>query len=641
MNAIAKFLTLFMAAAVSAPLARGVPAWPGLIPVTQPDGSVVNLRLTGDEHGAFMTDASATEIMRRDSDGFWRAVGKVESQPVAPQRMAALDPQGRTTYPTTAENVHSLIVLLEFSDESFALDNIVDEISRKCNEEGYNGYDARGSLRDYWRDVSGGKFAPAFDIAGPVKLPESSEWYALYDRAGDRRWSGALRFALEKLHEEGLDSSKYDYDGDGIIDTVYFIYCGHGSHDTGDMTRIWPHQGNYQNEIFGDLVLDGKTFEGYACSNELIADHRIPQGASAPYLDGIGTIAHEYAHVLGLPDFYDISPLGNAVTPGQWSLMCQGCYNANSTCPVGLSAFEKWCLNWLETTEAHEGTSYTLGAGAKGGGALRISTSDPQEYFILESRDHTGWDAENPGEGLLIWHIDYDAEAWATSQVNYGPLSRVLIHYPSGVNGPGATWPSDDGRFFIYPAGLYPLEPRNRNAAHDAFVTSIAYDPETGTTSFDYRTVTTPPAETVGMLPPVNGGADSRKVTLSWEESPGAEGYALTVYRESAKGRVIVGGCDDRIVRGCSYELSNLSSTAWNGELHASVKVIRGIPAEVSGEEIVFVPSQAESSLISTSENYADAAEYYTLQGVRVASPVAGHLYIVRRGTRVSKAVCM
>ena len=40
--------------------------------------------------------------------------------------------------------------------------------------------------------------------------------------------------------------------------------------------------------------------------------------------------------------------------------------------------------------------------------------------------------------------------------------------------------------------------------------------------------------------------------------------------------------------------------------------------------------------LINAADAAADA-EYYTLQGVRVAAPAAGNVYVVRRGAEVSK----
>ena len=54
-------------------------------------------------------------------------------------------------------------------------------------------------------------------------------------------------------------------------------------------------------------------------------------------LDGIGTICHEFSHVLGLPDEYDTdyaSSGGQVVHPSSWSIMASGSYRNKSRTPV-------------------------------------------------------------------------------------------------------------------------------------------------------------------------------------------------------------------------------------------------------------------------------------------------------------------
>ena len=52
-----------------------VPAYPGKIRVTQPDGSVITVRLHGDEWFHYITDESG-QVVARDADGFYRPASK-------------------------------------------------------------------------------------------------------------------------------------------------------------------------------------------------------------------------------------------------------------------------------------------------------------------------------------------------------------------------------------------------------------------------------------------------------------------------------------------------------------------------------------------------------------------------------------
>jgi hypothetical protein len=142
---------------------------------------------------------------------------------------------------------------------------------------------------------------------------------------------------------------------------------------------------------------------------------------SKTVIDGIGTICHEFSHCLGFPDLYDTTYTGFGM--GDWDLMDQGSYNGGNNCgmvPAGYSAYERWCAGWLEPIELTEDTEVTaMKALSEGGDAYVIyNEAHPDEYFLLENRQKTGWDAELPGKGLLVIHADYDEEIWSWNIVN-------------------------------------------------------------------------------------------------------------------------------------------------------------------------------------------------------------------------------
>ena len=56
-----------------------------------------------------------------------------------------------------------------------------------------------------------------------------------------------------------------------------------------------------------------------------------------------------------------------------------------------------------------------------------------------------------------------------------------------------------------------------------------------------------------------------------------------------------------------------------------------------TGYEVIMTVTEAEGVSDVQILDADAAAEYYTLQGVRVASPQSGHVYVVRRGNEASK----
>ena len=71
------------------------------------------------------------------------------------------------------------------------------------------------------------------------------------------------------------------------------------------------------------------------------------------YLDGIGTICHEFSHVLGLADHYDTDyeENGESNHPGVWDIMSGGSYLNYGLTPSGYNAFERYLLGFTTPAE--------------------------------------------------------------------------------------------------------------------------------------------------------------------------------------------------------------------------------------------------------------------------------------------------
>ena len=314
--------------------------------------------------------------------------------------------------PGVAPPLHrGLIILVEFPNQRFREENDLLLFSRIANEQGFSERGFKGSVSDYFHDQSNGLLQLTFDVVGPVLVSNDYEYYGKnvppddYDAHPDEM----VVEACQQVDEE-VNFADYDWDGDGYVEQVVVIYAGQGEANGGGKTAIWPHEWELTESDYGKyLQLDKVRISTYACSSELSSPTRI---------DGIGTICHEFSHCLGLPDMYDEDQRNYGM--GYWDIMDNGCYNSNGFQPAGFTAYEKMYCGWLEPTVLSRDTLISGVEPLSEGGEAFIIYNDahPDEFFMLENRQMTSWDKSLPGSGLLVYHVDYNADAWFWNVVN-------------------------------------------------------------------------------------------------------------------------------------------------------------------------------------------------------------------------------
>ena len=435
--------------------ARSIP-----VTVTQPDGSVVTVKLVGDEFGHYRVTSDGIPVLRCE-DGFYRYAEFSSAGEVVAGRVIARDAALRTaseksyleqlaaqqvsqkffarrslqkqqkqksitrrvTQATAGDDVHGLVLLVEFSDEKFGPVGTKEAFDEMMNKEGYDYMGAIGSARDYFIAQSGGKFQPTFDVVGPITLDNPMAYYGGNDRSGNDQHPEEMVIDACKKAESMADFTIYDRDNDGFVDLVYVIYAGYGESSDIDGSledAIWPHAWYVYQGAGRRVQVDGKDIDAYACSSELL-------GNSGTYRDGIGTFCHEYSHTLGLPDFYDTSGYSSNYGMSTWSLMDYGCYNgpdmdgdgySDGSVPVGYTAYEREFCGWLTIEELTDPATITLENLADSKKAYKIVSSDENQYFTLENRQQTGWDQYMAASGLMILKVDYDPTAWYNNTVN-------------------------------------------------------------------------------------------------------------------------------------------------------------------------------------------------------------------------------
>lgn len=400
------------------PAKRGV--WCSLSLV---DGTEVKAQLVGDEFLHYYVSEDGTKYVQDESTGLYcKMTDEVTAQRRAAVRRAqAQGRQKRMLRKAQASNVFQgtkkgLIILVQFTDSKFKSGHDLALYERIANDENYSGNNFRGSIKDYFKAQSHGLFELDFDVAGICQLQHPYAYYGKNSNDNDVRAGQMVAEACLWAHEHGTDFSKYDWDGDGEVDQVFVLYAGHGeaSYDK-DPDTIWPHMHYLSASDYGkSLSLDGVTVDTYACSSELNGDGN---------LDGIGTFCHEFSHCMGFPDLYDTSSDGGWFGMGDFDLMCSGSYNGDSKCPAGYSAYEKAECGWLTLKDMTDIEQETSIAGvqpmsADGDAYIIKNKGHKDEYYILENRQKTGWDSYLPASGLMITHVDYDADIWDWNMPN-------------------------------------------------------------------------------------------------------------------------------------------------------------------------------------------------------------------------------
>lgn len=394
-----------------------VPAKPGKITITQPDGSTITIIVHGDEWFHYVTDEQGVVLEETESGKLVRStitLNELSFRMAQAQQAKRLAIQQRNEAILKAQVSGAPkipVILVQFSDKSFSISNPKTAFSNLLNQSGYSANGGTGSVLDYYTAQSRGAYTPQFVVMDVVTLSNRMSTYG----STDENAAKALYEACQKLNAS-VDFSQFDNDRDGKIDMALMYYAGYNEAEGGPSSTIWPHQFYVPYVVTNAQAFDGVTLNRYFCTSEL-------KGASGTNMCGIGTTCHEFAHSLGLPDFYDTNynEYGDGENGGTYTydLMCSGSYNNNGCTPPWMGAEELCLLGWMDgITELTSRGSVTIPSiGASNPVAYKIPTSVSGEYFLLESRPGTDWDAPLTS-GLLVYHVDKSTAhsiTWKTS----------------------------------------------------------------------------------------------------------------------------------------------------------------------------------------------------------------------------------
>ena len=524
---IKKLMTTMAAALLTCGMALAVPAKPLPFTHTQSDGSTVTLVMRGGELNRSMTtmdgltvardlggdycyvaNGSLSDVRAHDQGdrgieeiAFITAYRSLLAPDAQPRRTPRREQENATPQVPTLGSPRIPIILANYTDVKFIHNDPVATFQNQFNLMDQ-------SCLHYFESQSRGKFSPRFDILGPVELPNNRAFYGSnvfrYGNELDTQLGTMIADACTALPAD-VDFSEYDNDGDGYVDVVVVLYAGVGEAAAYSTVPecVWPCQWDMQ-EAFdwgcsttGPFQLDGVTIDKFAVFNELSGSSNYSTS-----IDGIGTFCHEFGHCLGLPDFYPTSG-GGAYGMSTWDIMDNGCYLNNGHTPAGYTSYERHFMGWMDLIDPEENTQYTLAPlNTDEGTAVKVTNdANPDEYYLLEYRTKTDWDAYLPAEGIMILHVDYDKAAWDNNAPNNIASHQRMTLIPADNVLSGSTNKKD-----LWPLnGLDSLTNNSIPAAKvymggymNKPITAMTVDKDSGQASFWYMKRDTPRGDVDG-----------------------------------------------------------------------------------------------------------------------------------------------
>lgn len=457
-------LLALLAAAPGRLLAFYVESQPAAI--VQPDGSRLQLYVTGDEHYRWVHDTEGRVILPDERSGRATYAQKVDGALVPGPALVGVDdpvalgvPVGLRPDPgrfpaslyrdegqeaggpsTLAAGkpaftrINNLVVFVRFAGEAeFPESRPVQAYSDSL----FNGLAPRSTLKSYFLETSYAKltidstFYPAPSAKGAVvsyQDPRPRGYYQPYgagnpdgyrdDAAASSRERALVTAAASAIASQVPEGLDVDTNGDGLVDGIVFLVSGEADAWSG---LLWPHKAT--------LAEPGTTIRG-----KRVSAYNLELDASLT----TAILCHEFFHTLGAPDLYhypscrlappDLGPVGG------WDVM-----SVSPNPPQHMGAHLKWRYGgFLESIPSITASgTYTLSPQTSPtGNAYRIASPySPDESFVVEYRRKTGtFESSLPGEGLVVSRIDGRLRGNAC-----GPPDEVYVYRPGGTPSlPGA-----------------------------------------------------------------------------------------------------------------------------------------------------------------------------------------------------------
>lgn len=302
------------------------------------------------------------------------------------------------------DTVRAIVILIDFTD---AYADTVNHPGWRYQQMLFDGPWPNQTMKEYYHEISYGDFTIVGEVTAVwYRANNGHDYYG--NAAGSARAAALVKEACQKA-DAAVNFNLYDRDGDGYVDALFVIHQGPGREETGNDNDIHSHRWRLDYAGVGNYTTgEGKICRDYSIEPEM--HNSTTYSNIYNKIITIGVFAHEFGHIIGLPDLYDTDYSSDGL--GNYCLMSGGSWGGNGQSPsrpVHMTSWSKIQKGWVvpENIPANV-TEKKLPPVETSRSVYKVwkDGTPGQQYFLVENRRKTGFDALLPNSGLLIYHVD-------------------------------------------------------------------------------------------------------------------------------------------------------------------------------------------------------------------------------------------
>lgn len=304
--------------------------------------------------------------------------------------------------------LHVLVLLVQFPDHVDRNLPPVEEYDELFNGIEPSDIIPTGSISKWLEDNSYGAFRIEAEVMDWVVTDMTEEEYSFNISGVTLEFGKSMYPALDHLENLGFNFSRFDLNGDGVIDSIVLLHSGYAAEIGGvdcasgadAKTRIWSHGISNPGEGW-ESKKTGMRTNSYSVSSGLF-------GLCGADVARLSVITHEFLHTLGLPDLNGSTEEEHGRGTGDFDIMSNAHgRDGEQLFPACLSPWSKIQLGWIELEEITTDGTFEIEASETAPNIYVIRRNFPTgESLIIENRQPLMWDKLLWNGGLLIWHFD-------------------------------------------------------------------------------------------------------------------------------------------------------------------------------------------------------------------------------------------